>query len=199
MPDELTYLLGDAIVFQLCATLDFMPAVVLTSKLCPPNVESTVYALLAGFQNFGTQVSRTVGVAMLGWFSIRAEVDPEFPEEGCDFEGAQMLCGLDDHRKSVYVLTEIYVCHFAGLPLLLFVAHFCLPLLTVPMTFILIPDANMKDDLTLLEGVHGNEIKTEKEQDSTHKHSTKFNGEVAIVRGVGETPSVDYDKVESLN
>jgi hypothetical protein len=36
-------MLGDAIVFQLCATLDFMPAVVLTSKLCPKDVESTVY------------------------------------------------------------------------------------------------------------------------------------------------------------
>ena len=35
IPDEVTYMLGDAIVFQLCATLDFMPAVVLTSKLCP--------------------------------------------------------------------------------------------------------------------------------------------------------------------
>ena len=29
MPDQLTYLLGDAIVFQLTATLDFMPAVVM--------------------------------------------------------------------------------------------------------------------------------------------------------------------------
>lgn len=43
IPDEVTYMLGDAIVFQLCATLDFMPAVVLTSKLCPKSVESTVY------------------------------------------------------------------------------------------------------------------------------------------------------------
>ena len=43
IPDEVTYMLGDAIVFQLCATLDFMPAVVLTSKLCPKSVEATVY------------------------------------------------------------------------------------------------------------------------------------------------------------
>ena len=33
--------------------LDFMPMVVLTSKLCPSKMESTVYALLAGYQNFG--------------------------------------------------------------------------------------------------------------------------------------------------
>ena len=35
-------MMGDAIIFQLAATLDFMPAVVLTSKLCPKEVESTV-------------------------------------------------------------------------------------------------------------------------------------------------------------
>ena len=34
---------------------------------------------------------------------------------------------------------------------MLFVGHFCLPLLTVPLTFLLIPDANMKDDLTVVE------------------------------------------------
>jgi hypothetical protein len=32
---------------------DFLAGVVLTSKLCPKNLESTVYALLAGFQNYG--------------------------------------------------------------------------------------------------------------------------------------------------
>ena len=45
-------MLGDAIVFQLVSSLEFMPAIVLTSKLCPKDVEATVYALLAGFQNF---------------------------------------------------------------------------------------------------------------------------------------------------
>lgn len=117
----MTYLLGDAIVFQLCATLNFLPAVVLTAKLCPKNVESTVYALLAGFQNFGTQLSRTIGVAALGWFQIRAELDEDnFPGETCDFKNLSWL---------------------------LFAAHFVCPLLAVPLTFILIPDANMKDDL----------------------------------------------------
>ena len=76
--------------------------------------------MLAGFQNFGTQMSRTAGVAALGWFNIRAELSDEFPEEGCDFR---------------------------NMPYLLFAAHFISPLLTVPLTFLLIPDANMRDDL----------------------------------------------------
>ena len=37
--------------------LEFMAGVILTSKLCPREMESTVYAVLAGFQNFG-QVRR---------------------------------------------------------------------------------------------------------------------------------------------
>jgi hypothetical protein len=39
-----------------------MPALVLTSKLVPKGLESTVYALLAGFQNFGSVVSSQVGI-----------------------------------------------------------------------------------------------------------------------------------------
>ena len=80
----------------------------------------TMTALLAGFQNFGTQMARTTGVAALSWFSIRAELSDDFPGETCDF---------------------------TNMPYLLFAAHFICPLLTVPLTFILIPDANMKDDL----------------------------------------------------
>ena len=34
------------------------PQVLLTSKLCPRDLESTTYALLAGFQNFGSQARR---------------------------------------------------------------------------------------------------------------------------------------------
>jgi len=39
-----------------------MPALVLTSKLVPKGLESTVYALLAGFQNFGGVVSSQIGI-----------------------------------------------------------------------------------------------------------------------------------------
>ena len=55
------------------------------SVLLQSNVESTVYALLAGFQNFGSQMARTAGVAALGWFSIRPELSDDFPGEPCNF------------------------------------------------------------------------------------------------------------------
>jgi hypothetical protein len=59
--DHLMYMLGNNIVATVIAQLDWMPGIVLTSKLCPKNMESTVYALLAGFQNFGQSVASSLG------------------------------------------------------------------------------------------------------------------------------------------
>jgi folate/biopterin transporter len=116
--DKAFYLLGDAIIAQLCLTLEFMPAVVLTSKLCPKHVEATIYALLAGFQNFGQQVARTGGIAVMEIFEIKAERGPDGE-----------------------------ACNFTGLPALLLWSHTLLPLLTIPLTWWLIPKANMRDEL----------------------------------------------------
>ena len=80
---------------QVAYMLDFMPVVVLTSKVCPRSMESTVYALLAGFQNFGQQIARSIGQFMIGAFAIRTETP-------CNF----------DHLTSLLV-----VCHMLA-PLL---------------------------------------------------------------------------------
>ncbi|EKX44907.1 hypothetical protein GUITHDRAFT_109326 [Guillardia theta CCMP2712] len=105
--------IGDAIIYEVCYTLNFMPAVVLTSKLCAKDLEATTYAMLAGFQNFGQQVSRTVGVFFITIFNIRTDAP----------------------------------CSWDGLSLLIAVAHIFLPLLLVPLTFYLIPDLKITDDL----------------------------------------------------
>lgn len=81
VPDRWAYLLGDAIVYQICYMLNFMPNVVLTSKVCPKHMEATVYALLAGFQNFGQQLAKSAGVYMMSSFGIRTE------GSDCNFEG----------------------------------------------------------------------------------------------------------------
>lgn len=91
------------------------PSVVLTSKLCPIGVESTVYALLAGFSNFGRSVGSSLGVLALD------------------------IAGIETPRTGA--------CNFDNLPLLLIISHVVLPLLTVPLTFVLIPKAKMTDDL----------------------------------------------------
>ena len=43
-------------------------------------------------------------------------------------------------------------CDFSALPALLLVSHTLLPLLTVPLTWVLIPDANMRDNLPGIDG-----------------------------------------------
>lgn len=78
IPDKLAFLLGDAIIFQVASMLDFMPAVVLTSKVCPKGMEASVYALLASYQNLGANVSRTLGVALIDFLGIKTTVPCDF-------------------------------------------------------------------------------------------------------------------------
>jgi hypothetical protein len=77
-------------------------------------------------QNFGIQVSRTLGVAALGWFGVRAQLSEDFDPENPD---ADPSLG----------------CDFTNLPYLLLTAHTLMPMLTIPLTFLLIPNCNMKD------------------------------------------------------
>ena len=93
--------------------INFMPPVVLTSKLCPKNMESTVYALLAGFQNFGQQVAKSIGVYMIGRYRIKTE-------EPCNFDG----------------LTGMIV-----------LGHMVLPALTIPLTFFMLPNKRLDEEL----------------------------------------------------
>ena len=62
IPDKWFYMFGDAVIGPAVMMFAFMPAVVLTSKLVPKGLESTTYALLAGFQNFGGVVSSQLGI-----------------------------------------------------------------------------------------------------------------------------------------
>ena len=119
VPDKVAYMLGNNVAAAVAGQLDLMPAVVLTSKLCPPGMEATVYAILAGFQNFGGSVSAAVGSALTSEFGIKADLESD-------------------------------ECTFDGLSGLIVLSHIILPLLVVPLTFVLIPDAGLKDPLQLI-------------------------------------------------
>lgn len=87
VPDHAAFLLGDAIIYNIIVMLDFMPAVVLTSASCPKGMEATVYSLLAGFQNFGSNVARAVGVGLINLLEIRTT-------EPCNFDNFPMAIVL---------------------------------------------------------------------------------------------------------
>jgi hypothetical protein len=70
IPDKLMYLAGDAVVLTMASTLDAMPMVLMTSMLCKSGSESTVYAMLAAFQNFGVAVGTTYGTVLQSTMNV---------------------------------------------------------------------------------------------------------------------------------
>eukprot|EP00295_Goniomonas_pacifica_P003074 CAMPEP_0175816406 /NCGR_PEP_ID=MMETSP0107_2-20121207/6480_1 /TAXON_ID=195067 ORGANISM="Goniomonas pacifica, Strain CCMP1869" /NCGR_SAMPLE_ID=MMETSP0107_2 /ASSEMBLY_ACC=CAM_ASM_000203 /LENGTH=178 /DNA_ID=CAMNT_0017128507 /DNA_START=190 /DNA_END=723 /DNA_ORIENTATION=+ len=75
IPDKVFYMLGDAMIFNVTVMLNFMPAIVLTAKVCPKGTEALVYALLAGFQNCGWNVASYIGAGLTHAVGIRTEKD----------------------------------------------------------------------------------------------------------------------------
>uniref|UniRef100_A0AAW3AX91 BT1 family n=1 Tax=Leishmania utingensis TaxID=653362 RepID=A0AAW3AX91_9TRYP len=69
IPDHAMYICGDAVVYQVCYMLAWMPMIVLLSRLCPRGSESVVYALMAGFSNLGQSTSSSIGAIIMeyGW------------------------------------------------------------------------------------------------------------------------------------
>lgn len=64
LPDKAVYLFGDAACQQAASQMATMPMALLTSRLCPRGAEATVFAILAGFQNFGIAVSAIFGAQL---------------------------------------------------------------------------------------------------------------------------------------
>lgn len=106
--------------------LNFMPSVILTSKLCPPRMEATVFALLAGFQNFGSMVAGSLGVCLVNALGIRTHA-PAGAAEGAEAP-----------------------CDFRRLPHAIVLSHMLLPLLTVPLAYVLLPDARLIDEISVM-------------------------------------------------
>ncbi|XP_059292291.1 probable folate-biopterin transporter 2 [Lycium ferocissimum] len=60
----------DASVYQMVLRLKWMPLLVLSSKLCPPGIEGTFFALLMSIDNAGVLTSRWGGGLLLHVFKI---------------------------------------------------------------------------------------------------------------------------------
>lgn len=67
LPDWL-FMLGRVAVQHTAVMLNFMPTTILLSKCCPEEIETVVYALLAGFLNFGLQIGGYLGTGILAFF-----------------------------------------------------------------------------------------------------------------------------------
>lgn len=69
MPDFF-FVVIDESMSQLINRLKFMPLLVLSSKLCPPGIEGTFFALLMSIENFGSLTSSWVGGLLLHLLSV---------------------------------------------------------------------------------------------------------------------------------
>lgn len=65
IPDHAMYVMGDAIVYEVCYMLNYMPLNMLISRLCPKGCESTMFAILASFSNLGASTSSTIGAILM--------------------------------------------------------------------------------------------------------------------------------------
>ncbi|KAK7201622.1 putative pteridine transporter [Novymonas esmeraldas] len=85
IPDHAMYIMGDAVVFQVCSEFAWIPVVLLFSRICPRGSESMIYALAAGFGNVGQSMSNTIG-------SLFIELVWPIKSKGvCDFSNVPML------------------------------------------------------------------------------------------------------------
>ncbi|XP_068651974.1 probable folate-biopterin transporter 2 [Aristolochia californica] len=64
MPDSL-FVVFDEIAYRMVGQLKWMPLLVLSSKLCPPGIEGTFFALLMSIDNFGLLTSSWLGSLLL--------------------------------------------------------------------------------------------------------------------------------------
>jgi len=135
--DQWFFLFGPLCIEKIVEMLDFMPCNVLIGNLCPKNMEATIFAVLAGSQNFGSNIARVMGGVWVEYL-------------GVTFESNSNNC------------TNPPVDWFFGLKGLAF-ARVCggiiLPAITVPLTFIMLPDkplAEKYDDSADDEGIELN-------------------------------------------
>eukprot|EP00667_Euglena_gracilis_P004274 EG_transcript_4298 len=64
------FMLGKAAFQNTMGMLNFMPTTILIAKLCPVGAESTVFALLAGYSNFGSSIASYLGAYVQDWLGL---------------------------------------------------------------------------------------------------------------------------------
>lgn len=116
--DQIFFLVGAQAVFKIVDMLDFMPFNVLIGNMCPPGMEATIFAVLAGSQNFGATIANMNG----GIFTRYMGVVYSRNYEECANPTVAWAGGL-----SAFGVVRV-------------VAGIVLPAITIPLTFVLLPD-----------------------------------------------------------
>jgi len=68
--DDHWFSLGDSLIVTVIGQIVFMPILVLSTKLCPPGIEATFFALIMSVFNVAGTVSYALGSIMMKWLGI---------------------------------------------------------------------------------------------------------------------------------
>jgi hypothetical protein len=161
--DHFSYLFGDSVIYPISYVFDFLPAVLITAKLTQEfhGSEAILYAVLAGFANFGQSVSGFVGAYLTEVFGIRT-TKPK----------ALLFSNSTNFTKTTAITTTalensstniVGYCDFRNLSLLIIVAHAILPALTIPLIPILVP--NMSADSSSVDTNNEDDDENDKRSD----------------------------------
>lgn len=69
LPDQL-FCLGDTIILSVVSQINFLPILVLTCRLCPKNIEGTMFALVMSTLNLGGTISMQLGSLLTLYYGV---------------------------------------------------------------------------------------------------------------------------------
>jgi len=129
--DLCTFLFGTAFLEPLIDQLDQLPSTLLLSKLCPKGVETTMFAILAGFSNIGLSMSGQIGGWAVSQFGFNFKSATNDTETGY----TPSICDMGGSAE-----TNNNPASFHGLARTLIIGNIILPFLTIPLTWCFIPN-----------------------------------------------------------
>ncbi len=83
MPDTVAVLVGDAVIQPIVSMLNWLPGSILIAKVCPPGLESSVFAFLAGLSNLALGGANLTGALIMNLGGISSN--------SCNFENLPWL------------------------------------------------------------------------------------------------------------
>ena len=69
IPDKL-FCIGDSLLIQTIGTINMIPVLVMACRMCPKNVEGTMYALLMSILNLGDMFSYQFGAILMYFVGV---------------------------------------------------------------------------------------------------------------------------------
>jgi len=147
--DLVSYLFGTQALRSVVDTLDNLPSTLLLSKLCPKGLEVTVFAVLVAFFNLGATMSGQMGTVFLAVYGYDIGKEKDFIPSNETFNGTVPgeLCQLGEGAFGTTAIVWGLV-----------VGTIIMPLCTIPLTWVFIPNIRLDQDFVddEAEGALGN-------------------------------------------